>query len=193
MFLLGCPDVIVVTDHEPLKGLFGDRDLSKIHNPRLFRLKEKTLRYCFTMQHCPGKWHRGSDAISRNPVVMAHAVLTVFPTKPSSDDIKESGDICAVVRSAARIPTSDFSDNTAAISPDHVRAAGRSDVQYTALIEAINHGFPDSRRATAPMIREYWEVRHRLCVDEGLVLMDRRVVIPVSQRKGVLRCLHSAH
>ena len=41
MFILGCPNVIVVTDHEPLKGLFGDRDLSKVHNPRLFRLKEK--------------------------------------------------------------------------------------------------------------------------------------------------------
>ena len=36
MFILGCPNVIVVTDHEPLKELFGDRYLSKIHNPRLF-------------------------------------------------------------------------------------------------------------------------------------------------------------
>ena len=38
MFILGCPNVIVVTDHKPLKGLFGNRDLSKIHNPRLFWL-----------------------------------------------------------------------------------------------------------------------------------------------------------
>ena len=41
MFILGCPNVIVVTDHEPLKGLSGNRDLSKIHNPRLFQLKKK--------------------------------------------------------------------------------------------------------------------------------------------------------
>ena len=45
MFVMGCPNIIVVTDHEPLKGLFGDRDLSKIPNPRLFPLKEKTFRY----------------------------------------------------------------------------------------------------------------------------------------------------
>ena len=38
LFIMGCPNLIVVTDHEPLKGLFGDRDLSKIQNPRLFRL-----------------------------------------------------------------------------------------------------------------------------------------------------------
>ena len=56
IFLLGCPDVIVVTTHKPLKGLFGDKDLNKINNPLLFRLKERTLRYSFVMQHCPGAW-----------------------------------------------------------------------------------------------------------------------------------------
>ena len=45
IFVMGCLNLIVVTDHEPLKGLFRDTDLSKIPNPRLFRLKEKTLRY----------------------------------------------------------------------------------------------------------------------------------------------------
>ena len=30
IFVMGCPNLIVVTDHESLKGLFGDRDLSKI-------------------------------------------------------------------------------------------------------------------------------------------------------------------
>ena len=72
MFIIGSPNVIVVTDHEPLKGLFGDRDLSKIQNPRLFRLKEKTLRYRFTIQHCPGKWHRGPGAVSRHPVAVVY-------------------------------------------------------------------------------------------------------------------------
>ena len=64
MFVMGCPN------HEPLKGLFRDRDLSKIQNPRLFRLKEKTLSYRFTIQHCPGKWHRASDAVFHNPATI---------------------------------------------------------------------------------------------------------------------------
>ena len=33
IFMVGCPSVIVVTDHEPLKRLFSNRNLSKIHNP----------------------------------------------------------------------------------------------------------------------------------------------------------------
>ena len=38
---MGYPNFIVVTDHKPQKGLFGDRDLSSIPNSFLFRLKKK--------------------------------------------------------------------------------------------------------------------------------------------------------
>ena len=33
MIVMGYPNIIVVTDHEPLKELFGNQDLSKIQNP----------------------------------------------------------------------------------------------------------------------------------------------------------------
>ena len=68
IFIMGCPQMITVTDHQPLTGIFGDRDLSKVHNPCLFRLKEKWLRYSISIQHCPGKWHESANAVSCNPV-----------------------------------------------------------------------------------------------------------------------------
>ena len=43
MFVLGCKDLIVITDHKPLLNIFNHRDLSTITNPQLFKLKEKTL------------------------------------------------------------------------------------------------------------------------------------------------------
>ena len=67
MFVLGCDNLIVSTDHQPLLGILRDRDLSSIGNPRLLNLKQRTLPYQFTIQHNPGKWHRGPDAMSRNP------------------------------------------------------------------------------------------------------------------------------
>lgn len=193
MFILGCPNVIVVTDHEPLKGLFGDRDLSKIHNPRLFRLKEKSLRYRFTMQHCPGKWHRASDAISRNPVTTVQSLLDTFSIEPSLIEIDESDETCATMRLTALTSISQLDDNPAITSPDHIRFAGQEDTQYTLLRKTIDNGFPNSRQATPPTIREYWEVRNRLSNENGLILLDRRVVIPTSQCKNILKCLHSAH
>jgi hypothetical protein len=42
-FTMGCPDLLVITDHQPLLKIFGDRRLDEIDNPRLFRLKRRTL------------------------------------------------------------------------------------------------------------------------------------------------------
>ena len=43
VFTLGCPKLMVSTDHRPLLGIFNDRHLDDIRNPRICRLKEKTL------------------------------------------------------------------------------------------------------------------------------------------------------
>ena len=47
LFLLGCPNLILVTDHRPLVKPFGNKKLKDIINPRLLALKEKTLQYSF--------------------------------------------------------------------------------------------------------------------------------------------------
>jgi len=67
-FVLGCKDLVVATDHRPLLGVFGEKKLEDINNPRLRKLKEVTLAYRFTMVHVPGRKHAGPDAMSRNPV-----------------------------------------------------------------------------------------------------------------------------
>ena len=63
MFALGCRDLMVRTDYKPLLGIFCDRDLNSILNDRISSLKEKTFRYQVSIQFCPGRWHRGPDAV----------------------------------------------------------------------------------------------------------------------------------
>ena len=41
----------MATDHKPLLGTFGHRNLDQVENPRLRRLKEKTKMFDFTMIH----------------------------------------------------------------------------------------------------------------------------------------------
>ena len=41
MFLIGALHVILVTDHQPLTRIFNDRELSRIENPRILKLKGK--------------------------------------------------------------------------------------------------------------------------------------------------------
>ena len=63
-FTQGCNDLLVLTDHKPLCKLLGDRSLDEIHNPRLLRLKEKTMRWQFRTVHVPGKENFVADARS---------------------------------------------------------------------------------------------------------------------------------
>ena len=150
IFVMGFPNLIVVTDHEPLKGLFGYRDLSKIPNPRLFRLKEKTLKYRYTIQHCPGKWHKSSDAVSHNPPTILQAHLNTSQTEPSQLDIIESDDMDDWVKSTTLLSSFGASDNVALILPDAIRAAGHKFLQYKKLIDTIQNRFEKTRWLTAP-------------------------------------------
>ena len=48
-FTMGCDDLTVVTDHKPLIKILGDRRLDEIVNTRLFRLKQRTLPWKFSI------------------------------------------------------------------------------------------------------------------------------------------------
>ena len=67
-FTQGCNDLLILTDHKPLVNLFCDRTLDEISNPRLFRLKQRTLLWRFSIHHKPGKLNFAPDAMSRHPV-----------------------------------------------------------------------------------------------------------------------------
>ena len=64
-FTLGCPHLYVGTDHKPLLGILDGSPLEKLDNPRLVRLKEKTLGWLFKTVYVPGRELGGTDALSR--------------------------------------------------------------------------------------------------------------------------------
>ena len=70
MFILDCKDLILAVDHQPLTGILNDRSLDSIENPRLMKLKERTLPYSFRIVYVPGTSYavKGADALSRYPV-----------------------------------------------------------------------------------------------------------------------------
>ena len=197
MFVLGCPDLIVITDHKPLLGIFKDRELSSVTNPRLSCLKEKTFRFAFTIQHCPGKWHKGADAMSRNPTSPLTNSLARRPTEAevrSAELIEDATASVATGAIGALYETSVCSiESDSLITHEEVRAAGQSDSEYQELIKTIESGFPQTRSITPPALRKYWDIRHRLTTAKEITFLDRRLVIPSSLHSDVLNILHAAH
>ena len=201
MFVLGCNNLIITTDHRPLLGIFSDRDLGTVTNPRLQKLKGRTLRFKFSMQYCPGKWLRGPDAMSRNP----SAIASIEPTwqclnpirqAPSAQEIILSfaSDIDVTANVMAAIDS--FRDVTNAIqlvTLDQIRQCATSSDIYSLLYKTINNGFPTNRSNLPAELRPYWEVRHRLSCWEGIAMLDNRLLIPPQLHHTVLQALHSAH
>ena len=85
-FVLGLPNLLLAMDHNPLVTIFGSTHLDDIPNPRLFRLKQKSLRYRFTPCHVSGKKNIVPDTFSRRSDALdnKHGVETVTSSTYSS-------------------------------------------------------------------------------------------------------------
>ena len=196
MFVLGCEDLIVITDHKPLVGILNDRDLENVSNPRLSSLKEKTFPYRFKIQYNPGKWHRGPDALSRNPAVFS------ISREPNPTEMHQADHMDDDIVAHCSMIVDDINGIQPIVSPPHdstmvtieqIQNTSKNDANLRNLIHTINTGFPTCRNDLPTGIHEYWEVRDRLTVSKDVVLMDDRIVIPLTLRKYILQTLHSAH
>ena len=64
-FTLGCENLTIGTDHNPLVPIINGTCMDSIKTPRQHRLREKLLRWNLTAQYIPGKYLGGTDALSR--------------------------------------------------------------------------------------------------------------------------------
>ena len=171
-----------------------DRNLGSISNYRIQRFKEKTIQFRFSIQYCPGKWHKGADAVSRYPSATLAFMDSESDNFPILDEdmieTKRSKDsICSIYALHDSIPST-FSQ---VISLTKLRELGQQDDEYQELKKALLEGFPSTRHTTAPSIRKFWSVRDRLFYQDDIILMDQRIVIPSNLKRLVLLVLHSAH
>ena len=125
LFLLGCPNLLLVTDHRPLVGLLGDRALKDISNPRLFRLKEKTLQFHFQVKYLPGKKNCAADALSRYPALAA---------SPDAEDLDMEEDLTAAVVSAVAAA---LGQEGITMDQENVQRAAVSDPSYQLLLTRV--------------------------------------------------------
>ena len=106
------------------------------------QLKEKTLRYSFTVVHVPGKSNRGPDFTSRYPI-----------TDTADPIIEESSTRACAATQAKGIP---------AVSWDNIKDAAVSDEECATLINAIRNGFPNHKSQLHQCIHHFWKMKDDL-------------------------------
>ena len=189
LFTKGCPNLIVSTDHKPLLGLFNNKPLENISNPKLVRFKEHTLGFNFVVKYMKGKWHRAPDALSRSPTTESSvlAIASLFVNKCEFDTSEE-----LVPDTAAPLAVAELSADSS-VSLDDVRQASATDTEMILLTSTVRNGFANTHHLTDPLIRPYFNVRDELWIENGVLMFQNRLVIPKALRPNILSMLHSAH
>ena len=191
-FTMGCTDLVVASDHKPLVKLLGDKALDDIQNPRLFRIKQRTLMWRFRIVHVPGRDTPAADAASRYPSTQPPSQggshMDVLAAARAQDDTgadMEPSIVAAAQRSAA--------DALQAVTWERVRGSTNRDGDLQLLKTLIRSGFPMSRDDLPKALQPFWQYRDRLSTVDEVIMMDDRILVPRALRAETLRALHAAH
>ena len=74
-----------------------------------------------------------------------------------------------------------------------LRDATASDCVLQKLIQVTLGGWPSQKSDTDLDVRAYYNVRHELIMQNGLVFKDNRIVVPTSVRKDIIATVHRSH
>ena len=62
-----------------------------------------------------------------------------------------------------------------------------------ALAKQIKNGWPDHHDDVDHSIRPYFNFRHELSLNNGMILKCNRIVVPASMQKDMVKVLHTGH
>lgn len=162
-YLLGS-QFTVLTDHQPLVGIFSKSD---VENSRLRRLKEKVSEYDFVVQYTKGKTHYIADALSRAPVFA-----------PDANDDRQ-----------VHIRNISVEDPLLKELLDTVT----KDPEYQEFIDIFKRDIKIKNLPPDHPLRVYESCWKDISYEKGLLLYGNRILIPKSYRKKILELLHVGH
>ena len=204
MFVLGCPDLLIATDHKPLVPILNSKGLELIKNPRLLNLKEKTLMYRFHVKHVPGKFNFAADAVSRHPTgetreeANLHEVCAylVEAMREEGED-NGTGRIEESLSAATEVQGVPDREEWEAVTWEQMKTEAATDTYCLDLAKTIKEGVPSSKAELPESLQHHHSSilasREDLYTVEGVTFRAGSMLVPCSLRGRVLEVLHSGH
>ena len=164
----------IETDHKPLVPLFSAKLLDELPI-RVQRFRMRMMRYDFTITHVPGKNLITADALSRAPSSPAN-----------SDDQSLQAEVDAyILNTLSGLPATER-------RLEEIKCEQEKDKVCQLIKKYCKSGWPNSKRVPEA-VRKFYPVASELSEQEGLLLRNNRLVIPVSLQREVLDQLHAGH
>lgn len=164
-------NVVIETDNKPLESIWKKTITSA--SPRLQRLLLRMAKYDVDIRYIQGRTNVIADALSR----VSHMEL---PPKENEVPLVELDAITSTLpASPAKL--------------EEIRQCTDQDVVLAHLKDVVYHGWPEHPTECPQDLKEYWNLREDLSVENGLILKGHRLVIPSSLRPQMLQRIHQGH
>ena len=155
-----------------LVPLLGEKNLDNLP-PRILRFRLRLARFDYSIQHIPGKLMYTADALSR------------APTSDSGESKLQDGANALLEVWISQLPASNW-------KLDEYRVSQATDPVCSAVMYFCRNGWPDKRNIKAD-IAPYWKVQGQITICDGLLLYQRRIVVPKNLQKEALSKIHAGH
>ena len=168
---------VLQTDQKPLVSIFK-KHMTDV-TPRMQRLCIRTWNYDFTPEYLKGKSNVISDALSRvNP-----QQLDDSDNSDVSDDLEK--EILAVnILSTSTLQQAEI---------EELQKATSEDTELQCLKTVISTGWPSSRSSCSDALKNYWNYRDELWIENGILMKNQKVIIPAVLRRKYLEKVHAGH
>lgn len=160
--------VNVMTDHKPLLGIMK-KELSKIPSARLQRMKLRLLKFDLNLFYVPGKYLYVADYLSR-----------YFDTTEMPGEISDLNELV-------------HSLNISSKQKDRFKVATDSDSILSDLKDILHNGWPSQKSLLKDDLKYYWKFKNDLLLEDGLIFLNDRIIVPNELRNFVLDRLHQSH
>ncbi|VVC44101.1 Ribonuclease H-like domain [Cinara cedri] len=149
-----------------------NKELNKILNNRIKRMRVSLMTYNLKVEYCPGKYSYVADLLSRN---------YKQKIKKTDDTLKDIVHIMEVVNLK-------FKNN----KESEFKKAILEDITLKLVEQYVREGWPKQINSVGD-IRHYHKIRNELMLEKGLIYYGCRLVVPRVMCKYIFKKLHESH
>lgn len=157
--------VDIYTDHQPLEQIFGDKCKIPIVNQRLQRWVLMLSQYDKTVIYRKGSQVANADALSRLPIC---------------DKTEINGDAINFFGIVGTIP----------LNHKIIAQETANDKILSSVLHFVQNQWPPK---IEEQLKPYFSHKNDLSIDNGVLIMGQRIIVPKKLQKPILEMLHEGH
>lgn len=158
----------VVNDHKPLTSIIK-KDIHKIASSKLQNIRLKLLKFDIQLEYAPGKSIHIADYLSRYSIKL----------KENDEDRELNDSVLSI----------NVSDNR--------KIEFQKETENDPILKAVKNyclnGWPMNKAKCADEAKFFFKMRNEIYIDDDILFLNDRIIVPTSMRKMILSQLHESH